>query len=330
MSSMIGECIVKLLYISSGYHGIYNYLEQSIRTDLNNNGYEWIHFHPSEPIEKLQSIVTTFQPQLVLSMLGDHLSIQAIQYLKESGIKLACWLTEDPFYFDKTIQVIDRFDYVFTIDTGALKHYQSVHPNAYHLPLGTNHTIFRPRLVEHAYKSDLLLVGYPYPTRVNLIHFLLKNTNYQITLVGKGWRNRLQKIWRNNPRVMIKDTWVEPQEISYYYNGASIVLNPHRSHNFLHNQNTSGIISESINNRTFDIVACGAFQLIEEKPNLRSFFTEEEMVSYRDYEDCLRKVIAYMNDEEQRQIIAKKAQKIVIEQHTFYQRIKEMIDIIQS
>lgn len=320
---------MKLLYISSGYLGIYNYLDQTMKNELSNNGYECLYFHPSEPIERLKSIVTTFQPQLALTILGDHLSIQAIQYLKENNINLTCWMTEDPFYFDKTIRIINRFDYILTVDTGALKYYQSVHPNAYHLPLGTDPIIFKPQLVEHAYKSDLLLIGYPYPTRVNLIHFLLKNTNYQITLVGKGWRYRLSKEWRSSPRVRIKDTWIAPQEVSYYYNGASIVLNPHRSHNFRLNQNTFGIINESINNRTFDIAACGAFQLIEEKSNLRSFFTEEDMVSYRDYEDCLRKVVAYMNDEEQKQIIARKAQKIVIEQHTFGHRVKEMFDIIQ-
>ncbi|MCI0764714.1 glycosyltransferase [Bacillus sp. TL12] len=321
---------MKLLYISSGYHGIYDYLDHSMKAGLNDNGYEWISFHPLEPIEKLQSIVATFQPQVVLTILGDYLSVQAIQYFKENGIKLACWMTEDPYYFDKTYQMINRFDYIFTIDTGPLKHYQFVHQNAYHLPLGTDSATFKPLLVEHAYKNDLLLVGYPYPTRIHLIHFLLKNTNYHICLVGKGWRNRLQKLWRNSPRVTIKDTWMNPKVVSYFYNGASIVLNPHRSHNFLHNQNASGIISESINNRTFDIAACGAFQLIEEKPNLRSFFTEEEMVSYQDYEDCLCKVVTYMNNKEKRQVIAQKAQKRVIKQHTFGQRVKEMMNIIQA
>ncbi|MED4650745.1 glycosyltransferase [Bacillus pseudomycoides] len=321
---------MKLLYISSGYLGIYDYLDQSMKTALSDNGYKWTCFHPSEPIENIRSIVTTFQPQVVLTILGDNLSIQAIQYFKENGIQLACWMTEDPYYFDKTYQIIDRFDYIFTIDTGALKQYQLVHQNAHYLPLGTNHSIFKPRSVEHVYKSDLLLVGYPYQTRVNLIHFLLKNTNYALTLIGKGWRNRLQKVWRNNARVMIEDTWMNPEKVSYFYNGASIVLNPHRSNNFLYNQNTSKVMNESINNRTFDIAACGAFQLIEEKPNLRSFFTEEEMISYQDYEDCLCKVITYMNDKKKKEIIAQKAQKIVIGQHTFCQRIKEMVKIIQS
>ncbi|WP_242221196.1 glycosyltransferase [Bacillus cereus group sp. BfR-BA-01380] len=320
---------MKLLYISSGYSRIYDYLDQSMKAELSNNHYEWLHFHPLENIEKLKTIVATFQPQLALTVLGDYLSVPAIQYLKENGIKLACWMTEDPFYIDKTIQIIHRFDYIFTIDTGALKYYQSVHPNTYHLPLGTNDTIFKPVPIENVYKSELLLVGYPYPTRVNFIHFLLEHTKYQITLIGKGWYNRLQKRWRNNSRVMIKDIWIEPQKVTYYYNGASIVLNPHRTHNFWHNQNTRGVMSESMNNRTFDVAACGAFQLIEEKPDLRSFFTEEEMISYLDYEDCLRKVIIYMNNKEMRERIAQKARKIVIEQHTFRHRIKEMIEIIQ-
>ncbi|WJE53839.1 DUF3880 domain-containing protein [Bacillus cereus] len=148
-----------------------------------------------KPIEKLQSIVATFQPHVVLTILGNYLSVQAIQYFKENGIKLACWMTEDPYYFDNTHQNINIFDCIFTIDTGSLKHYQLVHPNAYHLPLGTDSATFKPLLlVEHAYRSDLLLIGYPYPTRINLIHFLLKNKNYHILLVGKGWRNRLQKL----------------------------------------------------------------------------------------------------------------------------------------
>ena len=321
---------MKLLYIPSGYSRIYDYLDQSMKAELSNTPYKWIHFHPLENIEKLKTIVATFQPQLALIILGDYLSVPAIQYLKDNGIKLAVWMTEDPFYIDKTIQIIHRFDYIFTIDNGALKHYQSIHPNTYHLPLGTNDTIFKPLPIDNVYKSDLLLVGYPYPTRVNLIHFLLEHTKYQITLIGKGWYNRIQKRWRYNPRVMIKDTWIEPQKVAYYYNGASIVLNPHRTYNFQLNQNTRGIINESMNNRTLDIAACGTFQLIEEKPDLRSFFTDEEMISYRDYEDCLHKVVIYMDDKKQRDSIAQKARKIVVEQHIFRHRIKEMIETIQK
>ncbi|MED1623875.1 hypothetical protein [Bacillus pseudomycoides] len=51
-----------------------------MKAELSNNGYEWTYLHPSEPIEKLQSIVATFQPQLALTILGDRLSVLIIQY----------------------------------------------------------------------------------------------------------------------------------------------------------------------------------------------------------------------------------------------------------
>ncbi len=305
-------------------------MDKSIQTALANNNYEWVYFHPSEPMEKLKSIVGHFQPQLVLTVLGDHLSVQAVQYLKENGIKLACWMTEDPFYMDKTVHTSNRFDYIFTIDSGALKHYQSIHPNVYHLPLGTDPAIFKPDSVKDEYKSDLLLVGYPYPTRVSLVHFLLENIMCKITVIGRGWQYKLQRRWRTDSRVTIKNVWIEPQEVAHYYNGASIVLNPHRTHDFVHNQNKLGVVGESINNRTFDIGACEAFQLVEAKPDLYSFFTKEEMIGYHDYKDCLHKVVTYMNDEEGRKSISEKAREAVLAKHTFQHRVRQMIDIIQK
>ncbi len=172
------------------------------------------------------------------------------------------------------------------------------------------------------------MVGYPYPTRVSLIHFLLENTSCQIRLIGRGWQYKLQRRWRTDSRVTVKNVWIEPKGVARYYNGASIVLNPHRSHDFLHNQNKLGVIGESINNRTFDIAACEAFQLIEEKPDLYTFFTKEEMTAYQDDKDCLQKAIMYINDAEQRQIVSRKAREVVMKQHTLQQRIQNMLDII--
>ncbi|MFX3624590.1 MAG: glycosyltransferase [Ectobacillus sp.] len=321
---------MKVLYISSGYGDVYRYFDQSITKALGNNKYEWRYFHPSESIEKLKSIVDTFQPQLALTLLGTYFSVQAVQYLKEKGVKLVCWMTEDPFYMDKTIEMVGRFDYIFTIDRGALKHYEAVHPKVRHLPLGTDPAYFYPYPVDEVYRSELLLIGYPYPTRVSLIQFLLEHTDYKITLVGRGWKTALRRSWRKSSKVKIHNKWIEPPEVARYYNGAGIVLNPHRTHDFSYNKNTLGVIGESINNRTFDIAACGAFQLIEAKPDLYSFFAEEEMVAYKSYEDCVHKVIVYMNDEKQRRAIAERARKAAAEKHTFAHRVKEIVETIKS
>lgn len=52
------------------------------------------------------------------------------------------------------------------------------------------------------------------------------------------------------------------------------------------------------------------------------------MTAYQDDKDCLQKVIMYINDAEQRQIVARKAREVVMKQHAFQQRIQNMLDTI--
>ncbi|MED2628857.1 DUF3880 domain-containing protein, partial [Bacillus thuringiensis] len=170
---------MKLLYITSGYSKIYQYLDQSIQSTLINQNFEWLAVQPSELIQQLDFITTTFHPNIVFTLLGNHLPQKAIQYFKKSNIKLAVWLTEDPFYIDTSLLLLNNFDFIFTIDSEALKYYTALgYTNVYHLPLATNIEVFKPHLKNLKYKSEVLFIGYPYPNRVKLIQFLLEKTPY--------------------------------------------------------------------------------------------------------------------------------------------------------
>ena len=84
---------------------------------------------------------------------------------------------------------------------------------------------------------------------------------------------------------------MEPSIVADFYNGANIVLNTHRPFNLKQNQNRLGIEGKTINNRTFDVAACGSFQLIEFKEDLPNHFIEdEEMVSFRSDQELLKKI----------------------------------------
>ncbi|KEK23388.1 CgeB family protein [Bacillus gaemokensis] len=322
---------MKLLYILSGYLKIYDYLDQSIQKALTDKDFEWIAVQPWDPIEKLDSIVTSFQPDIVFTLLGNHIPQKTTQYFKEKNIKLAVWLTEDPFYIDTSLTELDTFDFIFTIDSGALNYYTSLgYTNVYHLPLATNTTIFKSGLKKLDYKSEILFIGYPYPNRVKLIHFLLEKTPYHYTIIGQHWRNRLLKLWRKHPRIKIIEDWIPPQEVALYYNNTNLILNPHRSYLFPQNQNENKIKNNTINNRTFDIAACKGFQIIEEKRDLYSFFDRDEILFYQSFEDCSRKISIYLNDTDFKELMVQKAQKKVLKQHTFHQRIDFIIAIFQS
>ncbi|MCU5130617.1 DUF3880 domain-containing protein [Bacillus cereus] len=322
---------MKLLYITSGYSQIYQYLDQSIQRTLIDQNFEWLAVQPSELIQQLDFITTTFHPDIVFTLLGNHLPQKATQYFKKRNIKLAVWLTEDPFYIDTSLLLLKNFDFIFTIDSEALKYYTALgYTNVYHLPLATNIELFKPNQKNSKYKSEVLLIGYPYPNRVKLIQFLLEKTPYHYTIIGQHWRNKLLKKWKNHRRIKIIEGWIPPQEVALYYNNASLILNPHRSHLFPQNKNKNKVKNNTINNRAFDIAACQGFQIIEEKPNLSSFFNKDEIVSYNSFEDCLNKLSFYLNDAISKRLMVEKIHARVISQHTFYERIHFITTTIQS
>jgi spore maturation protein CgeB len=218
---------------------------------------------------------------------------------------------------------------VFTIDTAALKVYKEAgHNKVYYLPLGTDPGIYHPTASQRQYESDICLVGYPYPDRIKIIQYLLEQTNYSIQVVGGQWDNKLLKSKRSS-KLSIHSHWIPPAIAEHYYNSASINLNTHRPFQLKQNKNVKAIMNQSINNRTFDIASCGAFQLLEYKPDLHLHFADgEEIISFKSYEDLLKKVKYYMSHAEERKNISDQTREKVLSNDTFIHRLNEMFNKI--
>lgn len=320
---------MKILFIDSGYSGIYDHFEKWILKELSKE-HEVIFFQIKSGLRSLQAITGTFMPDLALTLVGFKIPVHFHQWFKIKKIKSAVWFTEDPYYMDLSASLSHYYDYVFTIDSAAMEYYrENGHKHTYQLPLATEPSIFQPMEVDHRYKSDICIVGFPYPERLQYIQLLLQKTPYKITLVGK-WKNLLYP-YLTNPNLAIHEGWVEPSVASKYYNGAKIVLNSHRPYNLQQNQNRVGIAGKTINNRTFDVAACETFQLIDYKEDLPKFFVEnEEIAVYRDRDDLLDKINYFMKNEEERNKIAANARKKVLNEHTFKHRLDELLKIVQN
>lgn len=321
---------MKILYIPSGYKHIYKSFDDSIIRALRQSNHQ-VRCTSSKNADDLKRTVLTFQPELALTMVGFKMPPSIIQLLKKNGIRLAIWLTEDPYYIDRTIKLIHEYDYVFTIEYAALDVYkESGHEQVYYLPLGTDPNIFRPIILSKKHHCDICLVGYPYPDRIQLIIELLKNTDYSIRVVGKQWEKAIPNS-RRYANLSVLPTWIPPEEVVTYYNSAAINLNTHRPYHLKQNKNARGVINQSINNRTFDIASCGAFQLIKFKPDLYQHFIEgEEIVSFKSSEELIEKIHYYMSAEEKRLRIAKNGRERVLRAHTFVHRLDEMLSLLQE
>ncbi|PLR81747.1 protein CgeB [Bacillus sp. V33-4] len=321
---------MKVLYIPSGFPGIYYFFDNCIVNELRKQGHICNSFNHFKGLDSLMLNVSEFAPELVLTMTGFILPNEMTEWLNTQHLKTAVWMTEDPYYMDRTCGMINDYDYVFTIDRSALECYQEKgHPLVFHLPLGTDPRTFAPSITpDEQDLEDICLVGYPYPERIKLIEFLLENTQYTLQVVGGKWDEKLGHMTKN-PRLKITE-WKPPQEVAHYYNNSRIILNTHRPHDLAENNNSMGIMNKSINNRTFDIAACGAFQLITEELDLRTYFSAEEIISFEGNEELLEKIHFYVNHDQERKKIALKARENVLKHHTFAHRIKELTAIIQE
>lgn len=320
---------MKILLINSAINKIYSWFEAWVEEELRKR-HTVRTFHFTNELNSLDSLVSSYKPELLLTFTGFGFPTDLLQSFRNKGIKLAVWLTEDPYYIDHTINLVNSFDFVFTIDSSAKEIYENRgHRQVHHLPLGTNPDVFKPKTVEEKYKSDICLVGYPYPDRIKYVRYILQYTNFKVLLVGewKAYARRLRRL----KNVTIHDGWISPPTVANYYNGSKIILNSHRPVNLVYNQNKQKIIGKSINNRTFDVASCGSFQLIDFKEDLPKHFKEgEEIIAFRNFEELLEKTKYYMNAEEERKIIAKKARIRVLKEHTFQHRLNQIISVIET
>ena len=321
---------MNILLISSAGLGIYPQIENSIEETFINLNHSIVKIDPAYSHENV-IIINRLNPDIVITMVGQKMDPKLIEFLKKKNLLLSIWLTEDPFYIDDSVKIIADYDFIFTVDLGAFEFYKKLYPEKqiFHLPLGAD-----PAIYFHSEPSgnlyDLCLVGYPYPERIDLVKHILKATPYTFILAGPLWRGYIRQ--KDYPNLIeVHSQWVEPAFVREIFNKSKIILNPHRSHQFYKNRNSLNIESKSINNRTFDIAACGGFQLIQKKPDMEYHFDCScEMVAYSNKEECIHLIDQFISDEKQRNQYSKNAQRKVLNKHTLSHRIQFILNQING
>jgi len=321
---------MNILLITSGYPRIYPYFENAIENAFRNLDNKVLKIMPEYSAAAIE-MINNFKPDIILTMVGYRMDQKLMDYFKKMKATRCIWLTEDPFYMDMSIHIVKDYDYIFTIDLGAYEYYLKQFPSKkiYHLPLGTDPLLYYPNESQEDYLYEVCLIGYPYPERIELINQLLNNSDCKLILVGPLWSKYI-KNHNHNRRLSIINRWMKPELVRILFNRSKIILNPHRTSNYSKNKNTLQIENKSINNRSFDIAACGGFQLLPYKDDIGMHFTiNQDIVVYSNVEECIELVHHFINDETSRNQYRRNAQKKVLENHTFTHRIKFILNQIR-
>jgi len=90
-------------------------------------------------------------------------------------------------------------------------------------------------------------------------------------------------------------------------------------------------IADDINYRTFETCGCKTMLLTNYTPGLEKLFEiDKEIVVYRNLTELEEKVVYYLNNESERDSIAKAGYERVKKEHTYFQRALRLVEIIKN
>jgi len=290
----------------------------------------WIRWrkHPlkqtiSDARDTILQLCKTHRIQLVLNLAENFISSETLSALKAlpEPPKLI-YHSHDNNFIDGILKPIDFFeslalyDCVFTTKSQNLQRYRMLgQPLSFYVPSAYEPSIHRP---------------------ISNSESRLKNQNFAVSFVGTYDRSRdrfLNAIgwdhlyvwgdrWNKFDGFKAHQAHIHPRAV--YLSDFADVMS--------HSEIALGLLREEAfdrhTQRTFEIPACGAFQIAPRNDEILSFFKEdEEIVCFSSIEELKDKVTFYLSHPDTRKTIAIKGhEKVIRSGHTYEDRVKTMLE----
>lgn len=175
----------------------------------------------------------------------------------------------------------------------------------------TDPEVFYPE-IDTDLSEDILFVGITRGVYREIIKDILK-TNNSVSIYGMGWEAYIDEKY-------IKGQFIPNEDLHKYYSSCKILLNDHWA-DMRHEDFPS--------NRLFDALACGTFVISDRIPSAETLF-EGSIITYDSVDDLNEKINYYLSHEKERIKIAEKGRKIVLEHHTFDDRVNEILEALKE
>lgn len=265
-------------------------------------------------------------PDILLALAQAPVSINALERLKRSGVTTAFWFVEDYRHMDYWKAYAPCYDFYFTIQKdGFFRKLDALGLNNYHyLPMAADPDIHCPMLISASEKAEygsvLSFMGAGYHNR-QIMFSKIKNCDFKIW--GNSWdpeHETWKFVQKNGQRV-------GTDEIVKIFNASEINLNLH-SYAYDSGINPEG---DFVNPRTFEIAACGGFQLVDDRSYLKELFTlGEEIVCFHSESELFQLIRDCLANPEMRKRVSEKARQRVLNEHTYVHRMQELVTVIRE
>ena len=265
---------------------------------------------------RLVAAVRAARPEAVIILKGETITGETLTALRDLGRPLVSWWVDDPFRAPQAMHLFPLFDVLYMFDKGRLAELEAAGARRIvYLPCACDHNTFRPQTLNPAdYPALNCTVGFVaafYPGRGALLGHL---QGLDVGLWGPGWdaAPELQRLppgtWRGR-RITASDA-------AKVYNLAQICPNVH------HPQTQIG----GLNTRTFEVLAAGGFELVDNVAGLdENFEVGREIVSYTSPAHFRELADYYLAHDDERRAIAARGRARVLRDHTYEERLKTIL-----
>ena len=271
-------------------------------------------------------------PDLLFIVKGEHIFPTTLETLKSMLLcPVVAYIWDDPFYADKNNfqddyrkynfkNGIPWYDFIFVFDTFYIEEIKRRGAkNVKYLPLATNPRRYRKISVSDQdkikYGYDVCFIGAPFPNRIEVFESL---RDYNLGVFGDNWTKYFMLRGKKTPSYYKGKATGEIVNKAYLC--SKIILNIHYLHSI-----------EGLNTRTFDIPACGAFEIVDYKKNLDIHFEiDKEIVAFKDINELKGKIDYYLKNSNLRSVISENGRKRILYEHTWVHRVKNVIATIKE
>ncbi len=259
---------------------------------------------------------------LVFAVAQAPIPPKIIEKLKEQNIATAYWFTEDHLVMTYWEDIAHLYDMFLVIQEDAfLEELERKGVYYLYLPLACHPKIHRPlelsKEEKKRYGSDVSFVGAGYYNRRNFFKALADMENFKI------WGSEWEGCWELQERIQEGGRRVSTEECVKIFNATKININLHSSpyHRGINPQ------GDYVNPRTFEIAACGAFQLVDPRRKLGEFFkVGEELITFSSEKELRALIEHYLKRDDERKEIAQKSRNRALKEHTYIHRIKAFLE----
>lgn len=253
-----------------------------------------------------QHILETW-PDLVLSVSGHNYHLRDVEILHRVGIKIACILTESPYFLELEQRMAGVYKRVFTNERAVLESFRSVTPTAWYLPAAFNTEVHTPGAPDPSKSHDVFFVGSWFEERRRLLE-RLQQSGIDLQWLGHDLTDQ--------PKAIIDNATA-----AAYYRSACVSLNIHRA--------DPTAYAESLNPRAYEIAACGGFQLMDDSRAERFDVFGDDVPTFRagNADDLVRQTRYWMTHPDQRDRVAQ-AMHAAVQPHNWTQRISTVLEAL--